>query len=64
MSSVRSYFYRKASVKHPIWYEYESIYALIISLCGIQPDRSKQYHNRYTVKQIKLFYDLSQSINK
>ena len=27
-------------------------------------DKSKQYHYIYTIKQMKLFYDLPQSINR
>ena len=60
MSTIRSYLYCKASVNAPMLYRYESTYMLIMFIV----DTSKQYHFSYIIKQIKLFYDLSKSIDR
>ena len=60
MSTVRRICTIKPLLNAPIRYEYESIYVLIMFFV----DKSKHYHYSYTIKQIKLFYVLSQSIGR
>ena len=40
------------------------VFYMLIMLLLFFVDKSKQYNYSYTIKQIKLFYDLSQSIDR